>query len=73
LAPFVDGILAVHYRYCERNVDISLTVVRRCRPSPKRIVGALGGSKCAAPGRRMSEYENAAGTGHIHDCFDVAA
>ena len=37
------------------------------------MVGALGGAKCAAPGRRMSEYENAAGTGQVHVWFDVAA
>lgn len=37
------------------------------------MVGALGGSRCMAPGRRMSEYENAAGTGQVHVWFDVAA
>ncbi|HEY6981382.1 hypothetical protein [Reyranella sp.] len=37
------------------------------------MVGALGGPRCMAPGRRMSEYENAAGTGQVHVWFDVAA
>jgi hypothetical protein len=37
------------------------------------MVGALGGPRCMAPGRRMSAYENAAGTGQVHVWFDVAA
>ena len=34
------------------------------------MIGALGGERCAAPGRRYSEYENAVGTGQVHLWFD---
>jgi 3,4-dihydroxyphenylacetate 2,3-dioxygenase len=37
------------------------------------MVGALGGPQCRAVGTKMSEYENAAGTGQVHVWFDVAA
>ncbi|HVP31767.1 MAG TPA: catechol 1,2-dioxygenase [Myxococcota bacterium] len=36
------------------------------------LVGALGGRGCKAPGRRLSEYENAVGTGQVHVWFDLA-
>lgn len=36
------------------------------------LAGALGGRDCRAPGRALSEYENAVGTGQIHVWFDVA-
>ncbi len=34
------------------------------------MIGALGGAACTAPGRRFSDYENAAGTGQVHVWFD---
>ena len=34
------------------------------------MIGAIGGSKCVAPGRKLSTYENSAGTGQIHMWFD---
>lgn len=37
------------------------------------MVGALGGPQCKAVGTKMSEYENAAGTGQVHVWFDLAA
>ena len=36
------------------------------------LAGALGGRDCRAPGRALSEYENAVGTGQVHVWFDVA-
>ncbi len=35
------------------------------------MVGALGGRACRARGRKMSDYENAVGTGQVHMWFDV--
>ena len=35
------------------------------------MVGAIGGRACTAPGRLMSEYENAAGTGQVHMWFEL--
>ncbi len=35
------------------------------------MVGALGGRDCRAPGRPLSEYENAVGTGQVHVAFDL--
>lgn len=37
------------------------------------MVGAIGARECRARGRRMSEYENAVGTGQVHVWFDLAA
>ncbi|MAE95915.1 MAG: catechol 1,2-dioxygenase [Deltaproteobacteria bacterium] len=37
------------------------------------IAGALGGRGFDAKGRRMSEYENALGTGQVHVWFDLPA
>lgn len=37
------------------------------------MVGALGGRACRARGTRMSDYENAVGTGQVHVWFDLAA
>ena len=34
-------------------------------------IGALGGRDCKAPGTRLSDYENAVGTGQVHVCFDL--
>lgn len=36
------------------------------------LVGALGGRQCRAPGRTLSAYENAVGTGQVHVWFDLA-
>ena len=36
------------------------------------LVGALGGRACRVPGRQLSDYENAVGTGQVHVWFDVA-
>lgn len=36
------------------------------------LVGALGGRDCRSPGRQLSDYENAVGTGQVHVWFDVA-
>jgi 3,4-dihydroxyphenylacetate 2,3-dioxygenase len=36
------------------------------------MVGALGGREWSAKGRRMSDYENALGTGQVHVWFDLA-
>lgn len=35
------------------------------------MVGALGGRSCTSKGRKMSEYENAVGTGQVHVWFDL--
>ena len=37
------------------------------------LLGAIGGRACRAPGRRLSDYENALGTGQVHVLFDLAA
>ncbi|KUF16804.1 catechol 1,2-dioxygenase [Streptomyces silvensis] len=37
------------------------------------LAGALGGSRCTAPARRYSAYENAIGTGQAHLWFDRPA
>ena len=34
------------------------------------MVAAIGGRDCAAPGRLLSDYENATGTGQVHVWFD---
>ena len=36
-----------------------------------QMVGALGGATCKAKATRMSDYENARGTGNIHLWFDL--
>ena len=36
------------------------------------LVGALGGRECRTPGRQLSDYENAVGTGQVHVWFDIA-
>jgi len=36
-----------------------------------QMVGALGGAACKARGERLSEYENAMGTGNVHIWFDT--
>lgn len=36
-----------------------------------QMVGAMGGDLCTARGERLSEYENAMGTGNVHIWFDV--
>ncbi len=36
-----------------------------------QMVGAMGGSHCTARGQRLSEYENAMGTGNVHIWFDM--
>lgn len=36
-----------------------------------QMVGALGGPRCKARGERLSEYENAMGTGNVHIWFDT--
>jgi 3,4-dihydroxyphenylacetate 2,3-dioxygenase len=35
------------------------------------LLGAIGGRGCRAPGRQVSEYENALGTGQVHVVFDL--
>jgi len=37
------------------------------------MLGAMGGPECGVPGRQMSDYENATGTGQVHFWFDVTA
>jgi 3,4-dihydroxyphenylacetate 2,3-dioxygenase len=37
------------------------------------MAGALGGREWTAPGRQMSDYENAFGTGQVHVWFDLPA
>lgn len=37
------------------------------------MVGALGAHACRAPGRQLSDYENAVGTGQVHVWFDLPA
>ena len=37
------------------------------------MVGALGGRSCEARGTKLSEYENAVGTGQVHVWFDLGA
>jgi 3,4-dihydroxyphenylacetate 2,3-dioxygenase len=37
-----------------------------------QMVGALGGHDCRARGERVSEYENAMGTGNVHIWFETA-
>ncbi len=36
-----------------------------------QMIAALGGAQCQALGQRMSDYENARGTGNIHMWFDI--
>ncbi len=36
------------------------------------MVGALGAGACRAPGRQLSDYENAVGTGQVHVWFDLS-
>jgi 3,4-dihydroxyphenylacetate 2,3-dioxygenase len=38
-----------------------------------QMIGALGGRDCRAKGTRLSEYENARGTGNVHVWFEVNA
>jgi 3,4-dihydroxyphenylacetate 2,3-dioxygenase len=35
------------------------------------LLGAIGGRSCRAPGRQLSQYENAMGTGQVHVAFDL--
>ncbi len=35
------------------------------------MVAAIGGRDCTAPGRLLSDYENATGTGQVHVWFDL--
>jgi len=35
------------------------------------LIGAIGGRDCKAPGRQLSEYENAVGTGQVHVWFEL--
>jgi len=35
------------------------------------MAGAIGWRNCTAPGRKMSEYESALGTGQVHVWFDI--
>jgi 3,4-dihydroxyphenylacetate 2,3-dioxygenase len=35
------------------------------------VLGAIGGPGCRAPGRQLSDYENALGTGQVHVVFDL--
>ena len=37
-----------------------------------QMIAALGGEHCRARGERLSDYENARGTGNVHIWFDVA-
>jgi 3,4-dihydroxyphenylacetate 2,3-dioxygenase len=37
------------------------------------MVGALGGSRCQAPGERFSKYEASVGTGQVHEWFERPA
>ncbi len=34
------------------------------------MVASVGGGRCRAPGRQLSDYENATGTGQVHVWFD---
>lgn len=36
-----------------------------------QMVGALGGRDCRVPGKQLTEYENAMGTGNVHIWFDT--
>jgi 3,4-dihydroxyphenylacetate 2,3-dioxygenase len=36
------------------------------------LLGAVGGRACRAPGRQLSDYENALGTGQVHVLFDLS-
>lgn len=63
-----------------RHADILAQWDTRYRPLPwegfgghyLQMVGALGGATCKAKATRMSDYENARGTGNIHLWFDLA-
>jgi 3,4-dihydroxyphenylacetate 2,3-dioxygenase len=37
------------------------------------LLGAVGGRACRAPGRQLSDYENALGTGQVHVLFDLSS
>jgi 3,4-dihydroxyphenylacetate 2,3-dioxygenase len=37
------------------------------------MLGAIGGTACRAPGRQLSDYENALGTGQVHVLFELDA
>jgi len=38
-----------------------------------QMVGAMGGHLCTAKAERLSEYENAMGTGNVHIWFNVSS
>ena len=62
-----------------RHADILAQWDVRYRPLPwegfgghyLQMISALGGAKCTAKATRMSDYENARGTGNIHLWFDL--
>jgi 3,4-dihydroxyphenylacetate 2,3-dioxygenase len=37
------------------------------------MLGAIGGMACRTPGRELSDYENALGTGQVHVLFDLSS
>ena len=48
--------------------------LRTCHPEGRfahylMALGALGGPRCKLPGTRLSNYENAVGTGQVHVLF----
>lgn len=78
-ARAIDERILFHWRDGDHAAVLDLyPQYRRFRPEGffghyLMLVGALGGRDCRAPGRQLSEYENAVGTGQVHVWFDVAA
>jgi len=78
-ARAIDERILAHWRDGDHAAVLSLyPEYRRFHPEGffahyLMLVGALGGRECRAPGRQLSEYENAVGTGQVHVWFDVAS
>jgi 3,4-dihydroxyphenylacetate 2,3-dioxygenase len=77
-ARAIDERILAHWRDGDHTAVVDLyPEYRRFHPEGffghyLMLVGALGGRGCRAPGRQLSEYENAVGTGQVHVWFDVA-
>jgi aromatic ring-opening dioxygenase catalytic subunit (LigB family) len=57
-------------------IELYPEYARTCHPEGRfahylMLLGAIGGSTCRARGVRLSEYENAVGTGQVHVQFHL--
>jgi 3,4-dihydroxyphenylacetate 2,3-dioxygenase len=60
-----------HERVIERYPELRAAAYEGFGGHYLQMVGALGGRDCKARGTRLSDYENALGTGNVHIWFDV--